>query len=764
MLRRIVNFWNTTRGRMFFILIAVSVVAVGSVNISAFWITQGILRERIGWELGEVLEIESQKLLSWLNFQTSRVEALALTTSIASMDRGAAGNQLASYKTVWSDIENIFLIDPSGEAIASTSGSLNSYADRDYFKIAIKGETNISQPLVSKTSGNVVIVFAAPIRRGSDVVGVVIVTVPTSGIMSDLNGRDDAGSREIFLTDSQGLLLTPSKYEEKLKADGLIKEQSAMELSIDSPSVHDAIAGKSGTEEYVNYAGFPVVAAFRPIPDMNWAMVVEMPSNEVFAPLWRLAYLALALLGVSVCVVSVLAVILTNYFFGPIMLLTRVADSIAEGDVRQDINIKTWGDVGKLVDAFSRMTDSLRRIDAVVSEVAAGDLTIQFEPRSQRDVLGVSISSMIASLRKLVQQLVEQADHLREASNRLADTSRKAEDATLQISMTVQEVSQRAEAQANSTDLTARSVEELTQAIEGIARGAQEQSQAVSVASEISAQIGVEINQVAGSAKAVLKESELAFASAHEGVNVMEKTIGGMDRIRQAVGLSAQKVQEMGDRSEEIGSIVATIEEIASQTNLLALNAAIEAARAGDHGRGFAVVADEVRKLAEKSAAATRQITELIRRIQNAVEGVVVAMETGDKEVSEGVSMASSAGGVLKRIQATVEQVKEQANLATEAAARMSASANHLVSATEAVSAVVEQNTAMTEEMSATSSEVLHSIGEIADGARDNSAAVEQVRASAVAMTAQVQSTTVSAQALEKMAFAMEAIVSQFRT
>ena len=498
--------------------------------------------------------------------------------------------------------------------------------------------------------------------------------------------------------------------------------------------------------------------------------VAEELYNEGDATFASSVRLFIIVTAVAVLLAIGLGVFISRSITVPLSIMAGALQNLAKGDLNRDIpqSVKDQimarnDEIGTAGKGLGQTEIYLTGMAEVATRIAQGDLSVEVRPNSAKDELGNAFATMVANLRRLIGQVSESATAVNSASDQLAAAANQAGQATSQIAATIQQVAKGTAQQTEGVTKTAASVEQMARAIDGVARGAQEQAGAVAKVSTVTGQITSAIQQVVTSAQAGAKGSAEAAQAARSGVHTVEETIQGMTSIKAKVDFSAEKVKEMGRRSDQIGAIVETIDDIASQTNLLALNAAIEAARAGEHGKGFAVVADEVRKLAEKATGATKEIADLIRDIQQTIVEAVQAMDEGAREVEHGVGRANQAGGALDDILRVVETVNRQVQDIAEAAQRMERASAELITASETVSAVVEENTAATEEMAANSSEVREAIESIASVSEENSAAVEEVSAAAEEMSAQVEEVTASAQSLADMARSLQAVVVQFK-
>ncbi len=469
-----------------------------------------------------------------------------------------------------------------------------------------------------------------------------------------------------------------------------------------------------------------------------------------------------------------LAVIITLFIFRSITIpLSYVTGSLLKlqnGELNHDVSTKVKGAMQARNDELGMVSKALAGLEAYMLDlancahaIAENDLRIKIKAKSDKDELGTAITHMNENLRRVIREVASSAINLNKASSQLSVAAQQAGQASSQIATTVSQVAKGVSQQTESTSHTAASVEQMSRAINGVAQGAQEQGKDVARASEITARISDAIDQVSGNAHIVAERAALATEAAQSGSLKVEETLAGMRGIQDRVGLSASKVKEMGKRSDEIGTIVETIDDIASQTNLLALNAAIEAARAGEHGKGFSVVADEVRKLAERSSQATKEIALLVKTIQTTVNEATLAMDEGTQEVERGVQRANEAGKALNAILEAIEMVDREAKQAGEASQQMNVASSELVQAMDSVSAVVEENTAATEQMSANSNEVFMAVESIASVSEENSAAIEEVSASTEEMSAQVEEVTASTEALADMANELQRLVQQFQ-
>lgn len=244
---------------------------------------------------------------------------------------------------------------------------------------------------------------------------------------------------------------------------------------------------------------------------------------------------------------------------------------------------------------------------------------------------------------------------------------------------------------AGTSNQVAAAASQLTATAEQIATGTEEvaaQSGTVATAGE---EMSATSCDIAKNCQMAAEGAQLASLSAQNGAIVVEATIHVMSQIAAKVRESAKTVESLGARSDQIGAIIGTIEDIADQTNLLALNAAIEAARAGEQGRGFAVVADEVRALAERTTRATKEIGEMIKAIQNETKGAVTAMEQGVKQVENGTKEAAKSGDALRDILEQINDVAMQINQIATAAEEQTATTSEISSNMHQITDVVNQ-------------------------------------------------------------------------
>jgi methyl-accepting chemotaxis protein len=304
-------------------------------------------------------------------------------------------------------------------------------------------------------------------------------------------------------------------------------------------------------------------------------------------------------------------------------------------------------------------------VKEIARTVANGDLSVSVtvNPRDNGSIL-YAMRTMVESLRDLVSQTVNISMNIASASSQLHATS------------------------------------------DQIATGAEEvaaQTSTVATASEEMASTSAEI---AANCTNAAESSRRTSESASTGASVVQETIVGMGKIAERVKQTAATIDALGTRSEQIGEIIGTIEDIADQTNLLALNAAIEAARAGEQGRGFAVVADEVRALAERTTKATKEIGTMIKAIQSETREAVHSMEEGVSEVEKGAVSSEKSGEALHDILNQINEVTMQINQIATAAEQQTATTSEITANIHQVTEVVSQSARGAEETSAAAAQL----------------------------------------------------------
>ena len=596
-------------------------------------------------------------------------------TSLASLSADRVSHELVSYENIAASIgmmpklsdptvstaEKEELVDRWAAAYGMERGNLldrtgkslfdgNDYSQREYFQTALQGEVTISTPTISKVTGDLSIMVAAPVWQGgvpqSQVVGVVYFVPHETflcDIMSSIHTSEHSGA---YMLDKDGTTIADvvldtiatENIEEEAQSDSSLAPLAAIHADMRQGNTGFGRYTFEGTEKYISYA---------PVPNTDgWSIAVTSYSSDLLGATYQNIIIISVLLVIVLVVASVLGIWLARGIAAPIQACAKRLSLLEQGDLTTPApQVKTQDEVGMLAKSTQSIVNSLNTLFSDISYVTGEMAQGNFSVLSQHyEVYQGDFSAVLEAFRNI--------------KFSLSDTLRQIETAAGQVSAGADQVSSGAQALAQGATEQASAVQELSATSADINSGVQTNSHAAMTAKDKANDAGTQV--------------ALSNQKMHELRSAMSTILEGHEEIRQ---------------------IIATIENIAFQTNILALNAAVEAARAGSAGKGFAVVADEVRNLASKSDEAAKQTKDLI-------EHSAINVETGSR-LSEEVSAAleetaALTGAAVEFIDQVVDNVVNQA----EAISQIAEGIDQISSVVQTNSATAEESAAASEELS----------------------------------------------------------------
>jgi methyl-accepting chemotaxis protein len=411
-----------------------------------------------------------------------------------------------------------------------------------------------------------------------------------------------------------------------------------------------------------------------------------------------------------------------NSITQPLNHLIEVAHKIGEsGDLDQSIDIRRDDEVGVLAENFNKMIIHLREMASVSAAIASGQLAVSIKPRSQRDTMARAFAQMTKGLRDLVRQVRDSASQVASGASQMAGASDESAKVSVQAASAIDEVTS--------------TMHEMSVNVQNVVKNTQVQASSVSETSASIDQMVTSIQRVADTAKMLVEISHRSREEAQTGRLTMDKATKGLNRTSQAIQSSANIIDVLGRRANDIGKIIEVIDDLAEQTNLLALNAAIEAARAGEHGLGFAVVAEEVRKLAEKSTQSTKEISELIQGIQSEAREAVENMEKSTSMVEEGLALNNELGTALEKISDVVSEVYKFSQEIGAATMEQSSGSAQIAKATSRLTEITQEINSSVEEQASGAQAVVRAMERMRELVQQSTSSSTELAAAADQMS-----------------------------
>ncbi|HXN05627.1 MAG TPA: methyl-accepting chemotaxis protein [Nitrospiria bacterium] len=454
----------------------------------------------------------------------------------------------------------------------------------------------------------------------------------------------------------------------------------------------------------------------------------------------------MATFGITCLMALILGISNAIIIGSPLNELASAAQQISEGNLKVSVKIRSKRDeTGRLAESFSKMTEKLNTMIGNIRQTGqqVSSLSGKLDENGRVIMEGARIqSNTTESSSSSVLEMKSAIDEISRNLESLSHSSETTSSSILEMSASSQEVAQITTIMVTRVDESASSILEIITAVNEVGNTVESLSSSAAQTAAAAQKIKAYVQAVETNAKEAATLTQKVTTDAEQlGMASVEKTIQGMNLIKESVGKSVLLINKLGQRSEQIGKILTVIEQVTKQTNLLALNAAILASTAGEQGKSFNVVAQEIKHLADQTSLSTKEIAQLIKDVRAEVKEAIVSVQAGSDNVGAGIELSLEARKALKKILESAQQATIMSRNIEKSTMEQSQQVTQISESVEIINTKVQQISAAilqqkkggaliqkaTEDMRNSTRSVQRSIQEQSNGNTQIATAVENV-------------------------------------
>lgn len=439
-----------------------------------------------------------------------------------------------------------------------------------------------------------------------------------------------------------------------------------------SEATDDNAKMEIAAKDYVYFEdldGKPVLTYLKPLPNfqrcflchggdhkMRGVLMISTSMEPVNAEIRKnQKHLLFISIGTLLFLLLALKILMGRLILSPVAEVAGHIQDIArgEGDLTQRLVTRSQDEIGQFAQWFNLFVEKLQSIILKVSNTSKQVTQIAQEVvRGTKEILEGSqiqgkavetTSSAMTAMNLSIQKVAENTDVL-------SNLSEESSSAIIEMAAAIDEIAKSSMALSNSVEATGSSIIQMSSSVKQISENVKVLASSADDTSSSMVGIDAAVKQIRSNIHETVELSKKVTEDAAKGGNSVKLTMDGIVRIKDSSQQVFRVIHSLRERAQDIGKILSVIDEVAEQTNLLALNAAIIAAQAGEHGKGFAVVAQEIKELAERTAASTQEIHQIINAVQIEARNAVDVMNIGSKSVEEGVQLSKDAEMALSKI------------------------------------------------------------------------------------------------------------------